>query len=349
MIDQLERNAKYDFLKFVGISCVILAHMGIQGILFQLRNFDVPLLVLLSGISFIEYSSINFNSYKEYIFKRFIRLIVPTWIFIVFYNIAIYLIFKEISSMHTIVQQFTLIGDIDVGIGVWIIRIFFTISIIAPFLNKINSNIITNNKFYIICSISFIVYEFVEYISFDNLDINKYIIIQYIIFYTVSYGFIFLYGLRMVSLSKKEIEYHIYVFAFIFVSYVCYFFFKNNVFIGTQEYKYPPRLYYISYSLFVSFALFYITQFLNYFNFLINNKIINFIGMSTLWIYLWHWFFLKLYNNLFINYNFLVKYLVVFLFAIIATYFQSNIVYFFNKYIITNVNTKKMLVKIFTG
>ena len=105
MTNQVSRNYNYDFLKFVGISCVILAHTGVHGLIFQLRNFDVPLLVLLSGISFAEYSSTNFQSYKEYILKRFIRLVVPTWIFLAFYNIAIFLLFNERPILKTILLQ----------------------------------------------------------------------------------------------------------------------------------------------------------------------------------------------------------------------------------------------------
>lgn len=349
MTNQVSRNYNYDFLKFVGISCVILAHTGVHGLIFQLRNFDVPLLVLLSGISFAEYSSTNFQSYKEYILKRFIRLVVPTWIFLAFYNIAIFLLFNERPILKTILLQFSLTGDVDTGVGVWIIRIFFSMSIISIFLKKINTNIKTNNIFYLTIALSFAVYEYVEYISFTNLDIDKYILLQYIVFYTVSYGFIFLYGLRMLFFSKKEIKYHIVAFAFIFAIFACYNLIKYNEFIGTQEYKYPPRIYYISYALFISFTLFYLTLYSEYFNFFKKNIIVNFIGKSTMWIYLWHWFFLKLNNNLFFNCNILVKYFFVFTLSTIFTYFQSIFIYFLNKYIVKNINNKKLLIKIFTG
>lgn len=39
-----------DFLKLVGLFCIILAHVGPPAVVMQLRNFDVPLMVILSGM-----------------------------------------------------------------------------------------------------------------------------------------------------------------------------------------------------------------------------------------------------------------------------------------------------------
>ncbi|HID69714.1 MAG TPA: acyltransferase, partial [Desulfobacterales bacterium] len=128
----VDRNTNLDFLRFIAISCIILAHMGIPTIIFQARNFDVPLMVLLSGISFSLYSSKSYSSYPSYLYSRFIRLIIPTWIFLVFYNSMIWAGNNDIPSTYNLCLQFSLIGGSDIGI--WIIRIFFSMAIIAPFL-----------------------------------------------------------------------------------------------------------------------------------------------------------------------------------------------------------------------
>ena len=38
-----------DFLKLLGLFCIILAHVNPPAIIMQIRNFDVPLMVILSG------------------------------------------------------------------------------------------------------------------------------------------------------------------------------------------------------------------------------------------------------------------------------------------------------------
>ena len=50
-----ERNIKIDFIKFLGLFAIILAHVGPNEKIFQLRNFDVPLMVFISG--FLSYDS----------------------------------------------------------------------------------------------------------------------------------------------------------------------------------------------------------------------------------------------------------------------------------------------------
>ena len=60
-----ERNTNYDLMRFIGISCIVLAHSSAPDIVDQLRNFDVPLMVVVSGISFVQFSSKNYNSYKK--------------------------------------------------------------------------------------------------------------------------------------------------------------------------------------------------------------------------------------------------------------------------------------------
>ncbi|SFK21637.1 hypothetical protein SAMN04488079_106193 [Methylophaga sulfidovorans] len=46
------RDHRIDLLRFIGLSMIIFAHVGPPSILFQLRNFDVPLMVLISGMSY---------------------------------------------------------------------------------------------------------------------------------------------------------------------------------------------------------------------------------------------------------------------------------------------------------
>ncbi len=47
------RDTRIDFLRFVGLIMIIFAHVNPPAVLFQLRNFDVPLMVLISGVSFV--------------------------------------------------------------------------------------------------------------------------------------------------------------------------------------------------------------------------------------------------------------------------------------------------------
>ena len=47
------RDNRIDILRTTGLAMIILAHVYPPPLLFHLRNFDVPLMVLLSGMSFV--------------------------------------------------------------------------------------------------------------------------------------------------------------------------------------------------------------------------------------------------------------------------------------------------------
>ena len=90
-----KRDYEVDVLRVLGIFLIILAHTSLKEktntLLFNLRNFDVVLLVFLSGLSSV-HSLENVNSmgqYIEYITKRIRRLIIPGFSFITIYYLYI--------------------------------------------------------------------------------------------------------------------------------------------------------------------------------------------------------------------------------------------------------------------
>ena len=75
------RDRRVDILRFIGLAMIILAHVSPPPFLFQLRNFDVPLMVLLSAISYgLSYKPTE--TYPMYFWKRIKRLVFPVWLFL---------------------------------------------------------------------------------------------------------------------------------------------------------------------------------------------------------------------------------------------------------------------------
>jgi len=77
-----ERDIRFDILKVIGLLGVMLAHASPPAIIFQLRNFDVTLLVIVSGALFSLTSSRQAIGYAAYLSKRVSRLVIPAWTFI---------------------------------------------------------------------------------------------------------------------------------------------------------------------------------------------------------------------------------------------------------------------------
>ncbi|MGU8210897.1 acyltransferase family protein [Clostridium perfringens] len=152
---------KFDVLKVIALFAILFAHIEPTALAFQLRNFDVPLMIIISvWLSLEIYSKKNFN-YKYYIIKRVKRLVIPTWIFLTIY-FFINWILKKTFSAKTIILSYTLIN----GIGyIWIIRIYIYIAIISPIYFYIYKNLKKINVIIIIL-IEYLIYIFLVRFSF---------------------------------------------------------------------------------------------------------------------------------------------------------------------------------------
>ena len=120
-------NTKYrisyiDFLKTIGLICIILAHLKTPSWILILRSFDVQLMVILSGLLANQSSIVN--SYT-YIFKRIKRLVIPTYIFLTVWFICLSLLGKIYNYKYYLASY----ALSRYGIGyVWIILIYLYIS-----------------------------------------------------------------------------------------------------------------------------------------------------------------------------------------------------------------------------
>lgn len=143
-----QRDEKIDILRAIAMIGIIIAHSHPGALINQIRNFDVVLMVLLIGTSFYlsMESSPTKTSYISYLKKRFKRLVIPTWTFLVIF-LALFFILSIILgdtfyfSAGNIIGFFTLMSSWYV----WIIRVFVIIAILSPFLmqltNKFKSNL----------------------------------------------------------------------------------------------------------------------------------------------------------------------------------------------------------------
>ena len=85
----MERDRSTDLLRTFGLLLVMLAHTAPPPLLFELRNFDIVLLVAVSGIAFsISRTPKRFWPYAS---ARFKRLILPVWLFLTVLFAAIWL------------------------------------------------------------------------------------------------------------------------------------------------------------------------------------------------------------------------------------------------------------------
>ena len=330
----MNRLKNIDILKCIGLFCIILAHVSPPKILFQIRNFDVVLMIMVSALLFFYRYESSKENYKKYLCKRIKRLILPTWTFlIIFFTFMI--LFNHKFSTQKVISSF-LLHD---GIGyVWVIRVYLIVACLLPFLYKLY-NLSDMKKVIIINITIYLIYEVLCYFKVFNYNIFLKDIIAYIIpcitIITVTY---FIKN----SNNKRVLNFAIVnLLIFIFIGVKIYI--ETETIQDTNYMKYPFRLYYLSYAFGISAILILILRNNSIVDFL-HTKLIIFISKSSLWIYLWHILFLYIFKYSNLNLSWIVKYIIIVICSMAVVYVQNKII---NKLEKTNIN--KEILDIFKG
>ena len=303
-----------DFLKVIGLFCIILAHVNPPSIIMQLRNFDVPLMVVLSGfLVFNNNYTCNGGGYN-YLKKRLTRLVIPVWIFLCLYFSALYVATGNFD-IKLVIKSFCFQQD---SIGyVWIIWVYVIVAMMTFPMLKLYDRY---GKFFVL--IYMFIYFLYELAVLLGIGLTSRFFI-YTIYYAVPYGLISLFGLLYSTLSWKRKILVAVGFILIFAFLAIFFSFRKGAFVPTQDFKYPPRIYWISYAVGVSYLLMLVCEHLEP-CFLFDNFVIRFIGRNTLWIYLWHIPFILI--SLHITDKWFIRFLIVALGAVSIDFFQLKVV-----------------------
>lgn len=315
------RVGYYDFLKFLGLSGIIFAHVESPGLVMMLRSFDVPLMVMVSAmLSQRSYSKIKANHHSAalYCISRFKRLVFPTWIFLTFYFALYYVLSGEAHDIKYYLASYALTRY---GIGyVWVILIYLYCAILVPAFDKIGFSA----KSIALVAIAYLSHEAGYFFGIGTQ--NK--IILSTIYYIIPYGTLAFIGFNYKNLSSKAKQLIMYSAFLICMALGIYYWIR----IGSPQrfsiVKYPPRLYYLTYGVFCSFAMLMFSE--KHPLKIFESAIIKFISVHSMWIYLWHILVLTIYDWLCNRFSFLpsswyIKFFMVYTGSIIITVVANKV------------------------
>ena len=296
------RIAYIDFLKFVGLTGIIIAHVGSPSWLMMARSFDVPLMVILSSI-------LGVNSYKKYDGKkhgtfnyylsRLKRLAIPTWIFLFFYFSLQFTVTHKANSLKYYISSFCLTRY---GIGyVWVMLIYLYSTMLIPLYSKIGFSYKTSLSLFLI----YLIYEIAFFYKIGTE--NRFFDTTF--YYIVPYGGVLTYlGYNYRQIKNKNLVVASSLFIFFVVG--GYYWHKFGSPQLVQISKYPPRSYYLSYGIAISFIFLIICDRNNLK--IYQNPLFIFISKHSMWVYLWHILFLSVYDYLKLPEIWYVKFLLVY-------------------------------------
>lgn len=326
-ITQSKRIDSIDVLRFIAILGIIIIHCDPECFFVrQLRNFDVPLMVFLAGVSYGMSFKKRKSSYGDYIWKRFKRMVLPTWIFLLLMTLVTILTTKSLPEEEWLISTFSLTTR---NWYVWIIRVLFIMAVVAPLTIPYIEKSFTVRKYWKIGIVALIVLELMPH-SPEGLPL--YLVLEFIPFFLI-----FVLGCEVNHFSKKQL---LFMAAFSFVVYLIYavvLYVNQLQLVNTQIDKYPPRIYYISYSLACISILWVLKdKIVALCDKIKVTKLFCFIGSHTLWVYFWHIAILHIMFH--ITDSFWLRFIVVFGGSCLMTYVQSNLV----SYIVAHSHNERL-------
>lgn len=313
------RKYYVDLMKVLCMICLFLAHVNAPQVIQNIRGFDVSVMVILSGLLAKSSFDNSLNSF-QYLKKRVARLVIPSWLFLTFFYVCMILVGPK-PSMSDVIKSYLFQRDCGIAGGVWIIWIYLLCAILLPVIKWLSSR-----KWSITALIIMLVIN--EYLtSIPGLVGNR--LVYYSVFCVIPYGTLLFVGYVYETLEKKEKIYLLVSSVIVHVGLVLTYMFINGEYRWISDFKYPARIYYITYGI-VAFIL--ISESFKLLERKINEfSIVTFISRHTLWIYLWQILLLTIVNYVLkISDNWPICWVVLLVGSTIITWIQSIIVNFLN-------------------
>lgn len=310
-----KRDPSIDLMRFIGLSLIVLAHIGLsrtESVLFQLRSFDVPLMIFTSGLAF---SGKNTGAYLPFILKRALRLLLPVYIFV-----TAYMLLNPVLSEYGLVKAYSakdIIGTYELRLNpsigyVWIIRVFLIVMLVTPLLVLIERQIKRAWAYYLTVGAMLIVQgALVWWLKPLKLGV----LVNDWVLYLFGYSAVFMMGLRFRRAEIKEKLSVLLAALFVMVAMAFYMTSEHETWIYFQKLKYPPRIYFLMWGILASAFLWFTSK---VWVKVLDNSLFTFIGRNTIWIYLWHIPFVNLVANeksftaVFTDWNPVYKYIFVY-------------------------------------
>lgn len=283
MTHAIKRNPSIDLMRFIGLTLIILAHIGISSktVLFQMRSFDVPLMIFTSGLAF---SGKDTGPYLPFIWKRTLRLVLPVYVFVAAYMLLNPFLSRigwapEYSS-ETILNTFALRHHQSMGY-VWIIRVFLIVMLVTPPLVRLEKSIGRKPLFHMIVA-AMLALQCV--LRRWGAEVQNAFIADWLM-YVVGYSAVFMLGLRFRHAEIKERVAVVALLAVAMGAMAWYMHAGHGTVLMLQTLKYPPHAYFLVWGALVSTILWATSK---WWVPVLDNRLFTFIGRNTIWIYLWH-------------------------------------------------------------
>ena len=313
-----KRDTRIDLLRTLGLLFIMLAHVDPPEGLFQLRTFDVVLMVLVNGLSF-RASFRREEPYGHYVLRRFQRLILPTWMFCAPLLVGLTIFSLWVDTIDLVWSDYLTTFTLTAGVGyVWIILIYFEMALLSPLLLRALERW-GIRRYLLVLVAAAPLYELLSWVLPKGETLPGYLA-RYVVQDPLGYGFVCAIGIALSSMTLRQRD------ALTLLSWL--FWLGLGIARGfppIQDWKYPPTFYYLAYGIAVSLLLCRLAE-LPQARALGGLSWVNWFSRNSFWLYFWHIIpVMLLYYDIFTLPLWPVRYLFVLVTAILLTLAHNRV------------------------
>ncbi len=237
-----KRNSFIDFLRGIAILAMILIHTTvffysdiIAATLWNWGQLAVPIFLFCASYLFIKKDMQQEIRLLPYFKKRIVRLLIPYYIFLLFFIPLVFILTPEKVSLRYIFESIILIGGVDIN---WLVLLFLMLAILFPFFQWAQKKGIFFWGFFSLSLASTILFLFwIPPASY-----------KLFLWMPWSLIFFFAYWFHAHEKQKKQLVAAMMIlFGIAFLTYI------SNLLLGHstlfRDNKYPPNLFYLSFGM----------------------------------------------------------------------------------------------------
>lgn len=272
-----QRDRTIDGLRALGLLLIMLAHVDPPAQLRELRTFDVALMVLVNGLSF-QISYRPEESYWHYVLRRFRRLIIPTWLFVIPLLLGLTILSHWVDTLHLSLATYWNTLTLTSGIGyVWIILIYFEMALLSPLLYRALQRW-GIRRYLLVLVAAAPVYELLSFWVLPKEET----LVRYVLQDPMGYGFVCALGIGLRAMTLRQRD---GITLLAGLSWLGLAAFRGLPLI--QDWKYPPTFYYLAYGITVSLFLCRLAE-RPQAKGLCALPWVEWLSRNSFWLYFWH-------------------------------------------------------------
>ncbi len=249
----MKRDINVDNLRGLAIILMIISHVvayyrsdPVANFLWIWGNFSVQMFIFCSlFLFFVKPTALGLGNFFSYLKKRFIRLLKPYYIFLIFYFIARFFLYKHDVTM-AMVENSLYFSWMDPS---WLVVLFLALSVLTPVVYFMNKKNLPMFYLYGIASL-------VSSVYFSLKGFGNYKLVMWLPWSIMIYFTFYFFNYRK---NDKKILGLAFGYFLIFALTFYFHFYRDGNFDLFMN-KYPPDLYFMSFGLGMVSILYFLSE-----------------------------------------------------------------------------------------